>query len=46
MSATIDDSLSLISDEQRLINVIIMINLDILSGIARNLNDREKKLQQ
>jgi len=45
MSATIDNSLSLISDEQRLANVITVINLNILSEIARNLNDREKKLQ-
>jgi len=46
MSTTTDNSLSLISDEQRLANVITVINLNILSGIARNLNDREKKLQQ
>jgi len=46
MNATTDDSLSLISDEQRLTNIITVINLNILSGIARNLNDREKKLQQ
>jgi len=46
MNATTDNSLSLILNEQRLINVITVINLDILSGIARNLNDREKKLQQ
>jgi len=45
MNATIDNLLSLILDEQRLVNVIIMINLNILSEIARNLNDREKKLQ-
>jgi len=46
MSITIDDSLSLTFNEQRLANVITVINLDILSGIARNLNNREKKLQQ
>ncbi len=44
MSIMIDDSLSLTLNKQRLVNVIIMINLNILSGIARNLNDREKKL--
>jgi len=46
MNITIDDSLSLILNEQRLINIITVINLNILSEIARNLNDREKKLQQ
>jgi len=46
MNTTIDDSLSLILNEQRLANVITVINLNILSGIARNLNDKEKKLQQ
>ncbi len=45
MSITIDNSLSLTLNEQRLTNVIIVINSDILSGIARNLNNREKKLQ-
>jgi len=44
MNITTDDSLSLTLNEQRFINVIIVINLDILSEIARNLNDREKKL--
>jgi len=46
MNTTIDDSLSLILNEQRLANVITVINLNILSEIARNLNDKEKKLQQ
>jgi len=46
MNTTIDDSLSLILNEQRLANIITVINLNILSGIARNLNDKEKKLQQ
>ncbi len=46
MSATTDNSLSLTLNELRLTNVITVINSDILSGIARNLNDREKKLQQ
>ncbi len=45
MSATINDSLSLTFNEQRLTNVITVINLNILLEIARNLNDREKKLQ-
>jgi len=45
MSITTDDSLSLILNKQRFVNVITVINLDILSGIARNLNDKEKKLQ-
>jgi len=45
MNTTIDDSLSLILNKQRFVNVITVINLNILSGIARNLNDREKKLQ-
>ncbi len=46
MSITINNSLSLILNEQRFTNVITVINLNILSGIARNLNNREKKLQQ
>jgi len=41
-----DNSLSLIPDEQRLMNVITVVNLNTLPGIARNLNDREKKSQQ
>jgi len=45
MSATIDNLLSFILNEQRFMNVITVINLNILSEIARNLNDREKKLQ-
>jgi len=46
MSITINNLLSLILNEQRFTNVITVINLNILSGIARNLNNREKKLQQ
>ncbi len=46
MSTTIDDLLSLTFNKQRLVNVITVINLNILSEIARNLNDREKKSQQ
>ncbi len=46
MNVMIDDSLSLILNKQRLTNVITIINLDILSEIARSLNDREKMLQQ
>jgi len=45
MSITIDNSLSFTLNEQRLANVITVINLNILSEIARNLNDKEKKLQ-
>jgi len=45
MNVIIDNSLSFILNEQRFANVITVINLNILSGIARNLNDREKKLQ-
>jgi len=44
MSVMINNSLSLISDEQRLINIITVINLNILSEIARSLNNREKIL--
>ena len=43
MSIMINNSLSFISDEQRLIIVLIMIKLNILSEIARNLNNRKKK---
>jgi len=46
MSVITDNSLSLIFNKQRLVNVITVINLNILSEIVRNLNDREKKLQQ
>ena len=45
MNITIDDSLSFTFNKQRLMNVITVINSDILPEIARNLNDREKKLQ-
>ncbi len=45
MSITTDNSLSFTLNEQRLANVITVINLNILSEIARNLNDKEKKLQ-
>ncbi len=41
----INDSLSLILNKQRFANVITVINLDILSEIARSLNDKEKMLQ-
>jgi len=45
MSITTNNSLNLTLNKQRLVNVITMINLNILLGIARNLNDREKKSQ-
>ena len=46
MGATTDDPLSLTPDEQRLANVITVVNPDTLPGIARNLNDRGKKSQR
>jgi len=46
MNVMTNNSLSLISNEQRLINIITVINLSILSEIARSLNNREKMLQQ
>ncbi len=46
MGAMTDDPLSLTPDEQRLANVITVVNPDTLPGIARNLNDRGKKSQR